>query len=103
MFDATRRETSIIYLSCLGLTLLTIFLPMPGPLKLFLLLSFTITQFCASVWYSLSYIPYGRRTAMRFIRNTLGLDDGSSATAAGYSGLGFSLPSLGVGGGGSNV
>lgn len=103
MFDATRRETSIIYLSCLGLTLLTIFIPMPGPLKLFLLLSFTITQFCASVWYSLSYIPYGRRTAMRFLKSTLGLEDDNSASAAGYTGLGFSLPSLGGVGGGSNV
>lgn len=102
MFDATRRETSIVYLSCLGLTLLTIFIPMPGPLKLFLLLSFTITQFCASLWYSLSYIPYGRRTAMRLIKSTLGLEDESSASAAGYTGLGISLPNFG-GGGGSNV
>ena len=101
MFDATRRETSVVYLSCLGLTLLTIFIPMPGPLKLFLLLSFTVTQFCASVWYSLSYIPYGRRTATRFLKNALGLEDGNGASAAGYTGLGFSLPTLG--GGGSNV
>jgi hypothetical protein len=91
MFDETRRETATVYLGCLGLTLITIFIPMPGPLKLFLLLSFTITQFCASLWYSLSYIPYGRRTALRIIKNTLGIEEGNSS--AGY--LGISLPGLG--------
>ena len=88
MFDETRKDTSTIYLSCLGLTLVIIFIPMPGALKLLLLLSLTITQFCASLWYSLSYIPYGRRTALRFLKNSLGIEEASS-----YSGIGISLGS----------
>jgi len=88
MFDETRKDTSTIYLSCLGLTLVIIFIPMPGALKLLLLLSLTITQFCASLWYSLSYIPYGRRTALRFLKNSLGIEETSN-----YSGIGISLGS----------
>jgi Got1/Sft2-like family len=83
MFDEKRRQTSITYLSCLALTLVLIFIPMPAGLKLFLLLCSTLTQFCASLWYTLSYIPYGRRTALRMIKNTLGIDDSTYAGVMG--------------------
>jgi len=64
--------------------LLIIFLPLPGPLKLILLLIGMMVQFSASVWYSLSYIPYGRRTALKYIKRTLGLDE---STTADYSNI----------------
>jgi len=62
-----------------GGNLLIIFLPLPGPLKLILLLIGMMVQFSASVWYSLSYIPYGRRTALKYIKRTLGLDESATA------------------------
>ncbi|EEC51277.1 predicted protein [Phaeodactylum tricornutum CCAP 1055/1] len=79
MFDEKRRETSITYLSCLGATMVVIFVPMPALPKLILLLLLTVTQFCASLWYTLSYIPYGRKTALRMIKNALGIDESSYA------------------------
>mmetsp|Transcript_19557 Transcript_19557/g.25232 ORF Transcript_19557/g.25232 Transcript_19557/m.25232 type:complete len:202 (-) Transcript_19557:231-836(-) len=73
MFDETRYMTSMLYLGCLGTTLVLIFIPMPQSLKLLLLVTLTICQFTASCWYSLSYIPYGRKTALRFIKKALGI------------------------------
>lgn len=59
--------------------MVVIFVPMPALLKLILLLLLTVTQFCASLWYTLSYIPYGRKTALRMIKNALGIDESSYA------------------------
>ena len=75
LFDEKRRQTSIIYLSCLGSTLVVVFLPLNWVLQLILLLCLLITQCLSSFWYSLSYIPYGRRTVTRVIKRTLGLND----------------------------
>lgn len=91
MFDEKRRQTSIIYLSCLGLNLLVIFLPLPSTMKLISLLLLMMTQFCASVWYSLSYIPYGRRAATRFIKSALGIEETGD-----YSNI--TIPSIRIGG-----
>lgn len=77
MFDEKRRETSMLYLGCLTATLVVIFIPLPGSLKLLMLLILTFTQFAASVWYSLSYIPFGRRTALRVIKRIIGIEDTS--------------------------
>jgi Got1/Sft2-like family len=93
MFDEKRRQTSIIYLSCLVATLVVIFLPLPSAIKLILLLLLMLTQFCASVWYTLSYIPYGRRTVSRFLKRQLGLEESPD-----YSNI--ALPSLRLGSGG---
>lgn len=79
MFDEKRYLTSVTYLSCLGTTLVVIFIPMPALLKFILILGFTLAQFCASTWYSLSYIPYGRRTALRLLKRTLSLEEGDYA------------------------
>jgi Got1/Sft2-like family len=100
MFDATRRLTSIIYLSCLAGTLFIVFLPLPRQirsLKLPLLLLLMLVQFAASVWYTLSYIPYGRRTFTKCIKRQLGLAE----PAPEYTIPTFSLTSL-TGGGGGN-
>jgi Got1/Sft2-like family len=92
MFDSKRRETSIVYLSCLVLTLLFVFIPLPGPLKLIVLLSLMMTQFCASLWYSLSYIPYGRRTVLQCMKRQLGIED---APSSGYTNI--TMPSIRLG------
>lgn len=83
MFDEKRYLTSVTYLSCLSATLIVIFIPMPGLLLFLIILSLTIAQFCASTWYSLSYIPYGRRTALRVIKRTLSIEESSNS----YSGI----------------
>jgi hypothetical protein len=75
MFDKTRKITSIAYLSCLVSTLAVVFLPFPWTLKLTLLIMLVITQFGASCWYSLSYIPYGRKTALNIAKRTFGLNE----------------------------
>ena len=94
MFDEKRRQTSIVYLSCLGTTLLLVFIPMPKQLKLILLVSVMSVQFCASCWYSLSYIPYGRRTALRLIKKTLGIEDSNANNNNPTSYMGFQIPGL---------
>mmetsp|Transcript_36942 Transcript_36942/g.47102 ORF Transcript_36942/g.47102 Transcript_36942/m.47102 type:complete len:170 (+) Transcript_36942:54-563(+) len=60
MFHKSRIVATVVYLSTLGLTLFVAFtpgVPLKGPLILLLL----IVQFCALVWYNLSYIPYARK------------------------------------------
>ena len=85
MFDEKRRITSIVYLSCLFLTIVIIFIPF-GPyntVKLVILVVLLLIQFCASVWYTLSYIPYGRRAFIRMVKGCIGMDsDTSSQTTA---------------------
>jgi hypothetical protein len=80
-----------VYLSCLVASLVVIFIPLPGALKLIVLLLLMITQCGASIWYSLSYIPYGRRTATRCIKRQLGLSEGDYAN--------ITNPSVTLGGG----
>ena len=77
MFDEKRRMTSIVYLSCLGATLAVVFIPLQWAIKLFVLIGLLVTQCGANIWYSLSYIPYGRRTALNVIKRTLGMNDSS--------------------------
>ena len=72
------------YVSVAG-NLLLIFLPLPGALKLILLLIGMIVQLGASLWYSLSYIPFGRKTALKMLKRTLGLEEGSVADYANIS------------------
>lgn len=78
MFDEKRRYTSITYLSCVFCTIVIVFIPIPqeyGAIKLLLLVLLLIAQFCASLWYTLSYIPYGRRTFMRFLKGAFGIEE----------------------------
>ena len=75
MFDDKRKFTSITYLSCLAATVICIFIPMLGFLKLLVLVLLVLAQFCACMWYSLSYIPFGRCWALRCLKRQLGIDD----------------------------
>lgn len=78
MFDERRRYTSILYLSCLGGTLAVVFVPLQWAIKLATLLCLLLTQCGASFWYSLSYIPYGRKTFLNLAKRTLGLNESST-------------------------
>lgn len=63
MFDNKRRAATGIYLASLLVTLLVAFW-----LKSRLLcLLFILIQYCALVWYSLSYIPYGQAMVLRVL------------------------------------
>mmetsp|Transcript_39260 Transcript_39260/g.94926 ORF Transcript_39260/g.94926 Transcript_39260/m.94926 type:complete len:272 (+) Transcript_39260:197-1012(+) len=96
MFDQNRKFTSIVYLSCLGGTLAVVFVPLPWAIRLFTLILLLATQFCASFWYSLSYVPYGRRTVTRMLKRAVGMNDSSPSEGwVSLSGL------TGRGGGGS--
>jgi hypothetical protein len=86
MFDDTRRLTSIVYLSCLVSTLAIVFIPLYSTVKLLTLLLLMATQFVASCWYSLSYIPFGRRTAWRLLRRLCGLQAETSSGST-YTGI----------------
>lgn len=75
MFDEKRRLTAITYLSCLGGTLVVVFIPLPWAVRLAILVCLLVTQFAASFWYSLSYVPYGRKTVLSLIKRYLGLNE----------------------------
>ena len=87
MFDDRRKMVSTVYLSCLAATLLVVFIPLPWALKLATLVGLLLTQCGANIWYSLSYIPYGRKTALKIIKKFLGLNNNSGD---GFMGLGSS-------------
>lgn len=72
MFDNTRKWTSITYLTCLFLTFVVCFIPgMDEVARLLILVVLLFTQFFASLWYSLSYIPYARKV----VKDTFGFED----------------------------
>lgn len=61
-----RRVTSIVYVVALTLTLTVCFVTFPKDLRALqglLILVLLAVEIAAMVWYSLSYIPYGRATA----------------------------------------
>lgn len=88
MFDERRKLVSTVYLSCLFSTLVVVFVPLPWSLKLATLIALLITQCGANIWYSLSYIPYGRKTALKFIKKFVGMDDNNSGGFMGLGGTG---------------
>ncbi|KAL7482699.1 hypothetical protein ACHAWX_000169, partial [Stephanocyclus meneghinianus] len=68
MFDDKRKLTSIVYLTSLGTSITVCFIPMPTGAKIGVLVLLLLLQMSASLWYTLSYIPYGRATATRMLR-----------------------------------
>jgi hypothetical protein len=63
MMDEKRRSATVVYLSSLVLTLLAAFLVKS---RILCLLCIAV-QYSALLWYSLSYVPYGRETLLRFL------------------------------------
>ena len=75
MFDEKRQTTSIIYLSTLGTSIVVCFLPVPALPKMGVLVMLLLVQMCASLWYTLSYVPYGRATAKRMLRSVISSEE----------------------------
>lgn len=72
MFDDTRKMTTTIYLSTLGLSIIVCFIPFDATAKLIILVILLFTQFFSSIWYTLSYIPYARRTVLKCFKREFG-------------------------------
>ena len=79
MFDETRKVTTIVFLASLFLVLVLVlcFVNMENILKLTLLVTLVLVQFFASLWYSLSYIPFARNTVVKIGREKFGYADES--------------------------
>mmetsp|Transcript_8519 Transcript_8519/g.10774 ORF Transcript_8519/g.10774 Transcript_8519/m.10774 type:complete len:188 (+) Transcript_8519:157-720(+) len=69
MFDDTRKIITIVYLSTLLLSIIICFIPFNSTAKLAILVILLITQFLASIWYNLSFIPLARRSVKKFFNN----------------------------------
>ena len=68
MFDKTRRWTSVAYLTSMVATIVVCFIPMATGARVALLLVLVVVQFCSMIWYTLSYIPYGRSMAKNCVK-----------------------------------
>ena len=68
MFGKTRLWTSVVYLTSMVATILVCFVPMATGVRVPLLLVLVVVQFCAMVWYMLSYVPYGRSMAKNCVK-----------------------------------
>jgi len=75
MFDEKRYVTTVTYLIALCVSIVVCFIPMATGLKIGLLVLLLLIQMCANIWYTLSYIPYGRSTVRRMIVSYLSNDD----------------------------
>jgi len=63
MFKPIRAGATIIYLATIVTTLVFAFVLQSAPLVLFSL----AIQFCAMIWYTASYVPYGRKMIKKMI------------------------------------
>lgn len=71
MFHKKRRISASLYLLFIIITLTVCFLPhIPGRIPLVMLC--ILIQFTALIWYSLSYIPYGRAICKSCLLRTCG-------------------------------
>lgn len=75
MLDEKRYVTSITYLIALCVSIVVCFIPMKTGIKIACLVLLLLIQMCANIWYTLSYIPYGRATVRRMIVSYLSNDD----------------------------
>lgn len=75
MFDEKRRITSTIYLVSLTCSIAICFIPIPTGPKIGLLVLLLLVQMLASLWYTLSYVPYGRASAKRMLRSVFSVDE----------------------------
>ena len=64
MLDPVRRTATVFYLGSIGATLVSALI-----LRITeLVLACICLQFCAMLWYGLSYIPYGKQLVSRVCR-----------------------------------
>ena len=61
MCDRTRYLATCLYFFCMAATLFFVFFSgLPAAAQLSLIFFFIFAQWCALIWYTLSYIPYAR-------------------------------------------
>lgn len=66
-----RKITSLVFVISLAMTLISVYV-----LKMkILVIVFVVIQFCAYVWYVLSYIPYGRTICKGCLKRLIGRAD----------------------------
>ena len=75
MFDKKRKVVTIVYLTTLLISIIICFIKFNKDVKLLILVILLIVQLCASIWYSLSYIPFARRAAKKCFKNSFGGDE----------------------------
>ncbi|KAF1319712.1 Vesicle transport protein, partial [Globisporangium splendens] len=74
MFHHKRRGSAIIYILFIFFTLTLCFSP-HIPHRVGLVLICVVFQFMALVWYTLSYVPYGRKIALSCCKRMCGMAD----------------------------
>mmetsp|Transcript_286 Transcript_286/g.407 ORF Transcript_286/g.407 Transcript_286/m.407 type:complete len:89 (+) Transcript_286:111-377(+) len=74
MFDKKRKVVTIVYLSTLFTSIVICFITFNQDIKLAVLVLLLMVQVCASIWYSLSYIPFARRAVKKCFKNSIGDD-----------------------------
>ena len=75
MMDDKRKHSALLYVSCIALTLVILFIPMERLIKLLIIFLVVLVQLAAGVWYNLSYIPFGRRTFCKCFKSVAGIED----------------------------
>ena len=78
MWDPTRRFSAAFYLSML---IIVFALAVSGQ-NVGLVICMLIVEVCAASWYGLSYIPFGRKIVVTFVKRTFGCGGGTAAAAA---------------------
>jgi hypothetical protein len=74
MFRKKRRGSTICFLAFIMLTLVLCFSP-HIPHRVALVMLSVSCQFAALVWYTLSYVPYGRKIFIGCCKRTCGISD----------------------------
>jgi len=73
MFADHRRNATMVYLTCLGLMLLLVICSAGqkeiSGFTFFFIYVLMFCQVCASIWYSASYIPWGRSLLSRMLKS----------------------------------
>ena len=66
MWEITRRWSTAFYLSML----IIVFCVAITGQNIFLIFFLLFVEICAALWYTLSYVPFGRKIFMAFLRKT---------------------------------
>eukprot|EP00924_Labyrinthula_sp_SR-Ha-C_P001636 snap_masked-scaffold_18-processed-gene-4.21-mRNA-1 protein AED:0.06 eAED:0.06 QI:0/-1/0/1/-1/1/1/0/203 len=67
LFDETRRESTAAYFLFLFLTIFTAL----KSFSVLIVMPLLLAQWCAGIWYTASFIPYGREAVKKFISSII--------------------------------
>jgi len=67
MWDPTRRFSTAFYLSML----IIVFAVAIAKQNIFLILALLFIQYCAGIWYTASFIPFGRKMILGCLKSTI--------------------------------